>query len=251
MVESLIYEHARAAERPAAPRMVLAALDRSGIIRAVNEAWELHALALGGAQLAAAVGEGVSYFEVCRRSLADGCEQAREVLCGLTEVLAGRRQQFTLEYPCPEPGRERWFLLLLSPLPAGQGAFAVHIDITERRDTAQQVVESDIRYRTLLDSASDIISIHSRDSTFLYASPACEQHLGFRSDELVGHPVFEFLHPDDRPHASERHLSFLGEGGPKQVVARWRCRGGGYRWMESALRHLPGDLGERQVISIT
>ena len=59
---------------------------------------------------------------------------------GLRAVLAGSTVQSELEYPCPSPAVNRWFLLRITPL-AGHtlGAVISHVNIT-RRVIAEQLL---------------------------------------------------------------------------------------------------------------
>ena len=53
-------------------------------------------------------------------------------------------------------------------------------------------------FRELIDNALDIISIIDVDGTMRYVSKAVETILGYKTEELVGHNAFEFVHVDDR-----------------------------------------------------
>ena len=89
----------------------------------------MFALDNGGA--AAAVGVGQNYLAVCVRSAESGCLDAHQVAEGLRTVLAGESAEYEIEYPCPSPIVNRWFLLRITPLPwAGNGAVHLHVNIT-------------------------------------------------------------------------------------------------------------------------
>lgn len=111
----------------------VAVLEASGRIVAVNATWSRLSAANGGQP--ETTGIGVSYLEVCARSAAAGCSEAAAAATGLAGVLAGRLGHFELEYPCPSPEAERWFLLRLDRL-AGEagGAVASHVDISRRHE---------------------------------------------------------------------------------------------------------------------
>jgi len=114
-----------------------AVLDNSASIVAVNHAWRMFALDNGGRP--AATGVGVNYLDLCARSSAAGCADARAAAAGLRAVLAGETVQSELEYPCPSPAASRWFLLRITPLAGpAPGAVMSHVNIT-RRKMAEQV----------------------------------------------------------------------------------------------------------------
>jgi C4-dicarboxylate-specific signal transduction histidine kinase len=88
-------------------------------------------LTAGGAD-PARTAVGANYLEVCRKAIGDA--DARRALAAIEDVLAGRTNHASMEYPCHSPTEERWFELVVEPLrrPEG-GAVISHIDITARR----------------------------------------------------------------------------------------------------------------------
>jgi PAS domain S-box-containing protein len=43
----------------------------------------------------------------------------------------------------------------------------------------------------------DLVTILAADGTILFESPSLEDLLGFRPEQVIGRPVFEFVHPED------------------------------------------------------
>ena len=80
------------------------------------------------------VSVGADYLGVCRRAADEADPLAKEAMEGIEAVLAGRRSEFTLEYPCHSPTQHRWFFMnVVRPLGGVQGAVIMHLDITERK----------------------------------------------------------------------------------------------------------------------
>lgn len=132
-------------ESPARLRAILdalpdatAVLDSSGVIVSVNHTWRMFAVDNGGRP--ERTGIGVNYLDVCTTAAANGCHDAYLAAEGLRAVLAGSTVQSELEYPCPSPAVNRWFLLRITPL-AGHtpGAVVSHVNIT-RRVMAEQLL---------------------------------------------------------------------------------------------------------------
>jgi diguanylate cyclase (GGDEF)-like protein len=114
----------------------VAVLDAAGYIVAVNHAWRMFALDNDGSP--AATGVGVNYLDVCARAAAAGSEDARAAAAGLRAVLAGQTVESELEYPCPSPAANRWFLLRMTPLGGPvPGAVMSHVNITRRKMAEQ------------------------------------------------------------------------------------------------------------------
>jgi hypothetical protein len=106
-------------------------LDGNGRIIAVNDAWQRFGRENG---LDAAYRfVGASYPEVCERAIGAerGGEGAREALDGITRVLGGAGDRFSLVYPCHAPQQQRWFLMYVRPIGEKlDGAVVSHIDVT-------------------------------------------------------------------------------------------------------------------------
>jgi len=74
-----------------------------------------------------------NYREACRRASALGDREAGDALRGVEAVLAGQRERFVHEYPCPDAGLERWFELAVYPLrhPVS-GVVLLRFEVTRR-----------------------------------------------------------------------------------------------------------------------
>jgi two-component system CheB/CheR fusion protein len=109
----------------------IAVLDSEGTITMVNDAWRHFARANGDRDLKA-TGAGANYLEACAcvGSEADDDDGAAEALAGIAAVLDGRRDSFTLRYPCDSATERRWFVMHAAPVKGGGGAVVSHIDIT-------------------------------------------------------------------------------------------------------------------------
>jgi diguanylate cyclase (GGDEF)-like protein len=119
----------------------IAVLDSAGRIVIVNQAWRRFARANGGPDPAWL---GANYLEICLRAAQESGEeaqQARIVLEGLQDVLAGRLPHFKWEYSCHAPSEQRWFLLNATPLTGNPGgAVITHVNITERKLHEQEIL---------------------------------------------------------------------------------------------------------------
>ncbi len=117
----------------------VAVLDRFGVIRAVNRRWREFATANGATDPHAFL--KTNYLEVCWNACQDRDGAAKPVNDRLREVLTGRRETFSFEYPCHSPQEQRWFILyaatLYSRTGEPRGAVVTHLNITNRRQQEQ------------------------------------------------------------------------------------------------------------------
>ncbi|HEX2740477.1 MAG TPA: PAS domain S-box protein, partial [Rubrobacter sp.] len=74
---------------------------------------------------------------------------------------------------------------------------AVSRDVTERRKFEEALKKSEERFRSLVQNASDLITILEADGTVRYDSPAIERMLGYGLEERLGTSAFDYIHPED------------------------------------------------------
>ena len=107
--------------------------------------------------------------------------------------------------------------------------------------------ESERRFRSLVQHASDIITVLEDNGTVRYESPSIERVLGYDAEELVGKNAFEYIHPDELGLASATFAQILETpGAAGRVEFRFRHKDGSWRWLEaigSDLRHDPAVKG--------
>jgi len=126
----------------------------------------------------------------------------------------------------------RWYLQDMYVLPDRSHVRIYATDITERRRAEEALRQSEVMFRLMAENASDIISRHAPDGTFLYVSPACRTLLGYDAEELLGRSPLEFVHPDDvtRPPPP---VEVLRPPSSYSLTFRFRRKDGRYAWLES------------------
>jgi two-component system sensor kinase FixL len=108
----------------------VAAVDRAGLIIAVNESWSASLKEEG--VLRPAVGS--DYLAACREATAKGDASAEHQRTALQAVLDGRARRTASEYVSRSSHRERWYEMTVEPFHRSEGgAIVTHIDITRRR----------------------------------------------------------------------------------------------------------------------
>ncbi|MDX1467000.1 MAG: PAS domain S-box protein [Halomonas sp.] len=91
-------------------------------------------------------------------------------------------------------------------------------------------------YRWLADSTTDLISRHARDGTFLYASAAARELLGFEPEELIGVSAYDLFHPADLADLINKSPRIYYHDGFYQQTYRFRAKDGHYVWFETTSR---------------
>src|SRR5438046_1265759 len=94
---------------------------------------------------------------------------------------------------------------------------------TEQARAEEARRQGEERFRALIEHGADAVALVAPDGTLLFASHSIERLLGFAPAELVGHPGFERVHPDDVPrvHAALRDI-VASPGTPAGLDLLWR-----------------------------
>jgi two-component system, cell cycle sensor histidine kinase and response regulator CckA len=104
------------------------------------------------------------------------------------------------------------------------------IDITAQKLAEERIRRSELYFRSLIESSSDIIAILNADGTLRYGSPSIETVLGYDPDTFIGHSIFGYVHPDDLAHAHEGFDSII-RGGSQAVAVELRLRHKNGSWL--------------------
>ena len=109
--------------------------------------------------------------------------------------------------------------------------------------------DSEKRYRLMAENATDLISVQTPDGDYVYASPATHLLLGYAPDELIGHTLFDFIHPEDAPRVQELYHEALSAQEIITVAYRMHRADGAYTWFESASRLIDDQTAGSQVVT--
>ena len=112
----------------------IAVLDAKGVITAVNSSWKRFPSENGGNALdRGAIGENyIRGFKDAFGGDAKFVRAGRE----MGSVLTGKKERFSIEYPCHRKHQKRWFRLTVTPLRkrgALSGIVVSHADVTRRK----------------------------------------------------------------------------------------------------------------------
>src|SRR5215213_2054953 len=122
-------------------------------------------------------------------------------------------------------------------------------DVSERKKVEKVIIESEERFRSLVQYSSDIITILDTDGTVHYVSPAVERVTGYRPEEQVGTNAFDSVHPDDRKQALNTFAEVLKRPGLHPPLEfRVPHKDGSWRYLEHVVNNLVDDPAVRGVV---
>ncbi len=114
----------------------------------------------------------------------------------------------------------------------------------ERKQAEGVVRRNEIYFRSLIEHAADIISVVDPGGIFTYGSPAVEQVLGFRPEELTGQSALALVHPDDVPALGDLlRRGFASPGACATAELRFRHKDGSLRILDSTFKAIADEPG--------
>ncbi len=70
-------------------------------------------------------------------------------------------------------------------------------DITDEHQAKIDLIQSEEKYRTLVEESTEIIFSLTETFVLTYVSPNVFQYLGYKPEEVIGKSILDFLNPDD------------------------------------------------------
>ncbi|MBL0882900.1 MAG: PAS domain S-box protein [Chitinophagaceae bacterium] len=122
-------------------------------------------------------------------------------------------------------------------------------DITERKLAELKLLDSEKRFRSLVQNGSDMIKILDADGLFTFSSPNVEKVLGYSQDAILGKSAFHFIHPDDLEDVY-KHFKTIKQCDYDEIpYFRFKNKDGEWRWLETKLTNLLADPAVQGIVS--
>jgi diguanylate cyclase (GGDEF)-like protein/PAS domain S-box-containing protein len=117
------------------------------------------------------------------------------------------------------------------------------------QQSVRSLSESEERFRSLVQNASDIALLSDRDSRITYASPSIKKVFGYEPEEILGQTRWAFIHPDDMGLAVAAWEAAITSTEPVAPIEyRARHADGSWRWVEVIMGNLLDDPAVEGVV---
>ena len=121
--------------------------------------------------------------------------------------------------------------------------------IAERKKAEAELQRREKYFRSLIEHASDSITVINPQAVITYQSSSGERILGYSTEVILGRSVLELVHPDDLLKAqASLNQSLVQLDVPVTLTARLRHADGSWRTIEAVGTSIQTDAGEKQII---
>jgi diguanylate cyclase (GGDEF)-like protein/PAS domain S-box-containing protein len=128
------------------------------------------------------------------------------------------------------------------------GASVIARDITEQKRGQEALMESENRFRALVQNSNDVITLIDPARIILYDSPGVSELLGVSPEQRLGCDAAQWVHPDDLPYIRMLHEELVQIPGARmRAQLRLRHADGSWRWCDSWASNLLEEPGVRAV----
>jgi len=118
------------------------------------------------------------------------------------------------------------------------------IDITEQKRAEETRQESEIKFKSIIETSQEWIWAIDKDARHTYSNFTVEKILGYKPSELIGKEAFQLMHEDDAIQIRKSFPDFIaGRKGWTGLVVRWKHKDGSYRFLESYSTPIFDKLG--------
>ncbi|AFZ16553.1 PAS domain S-box protein [Allocoleopsis franciscana] len=130
------------------------------------------------------------------------------------------------------------------------GIIAAAIGVEEEHKREATVwAQNEAKWRSLIQTSSNLITILEANGTIKYASPAIRGVLGYKPKELMGQSLFELVHPEDLVNIEQNFQGFLQNPTTDlSLEFRFRHQDGSWRYIESTYSNLLMDSPVTRIV---
>ncbi|WP_321508075.1 PAS domain S-box protein [uncultured Methanoregula sp.] len=116
-------------------------------------------------------------------------------------------------------------------------------DVTEKKKTESALIESEARYRNVVEDQTELISRCRPDWTHVFVNNAYCRYFSTSREEIIGRRIFPEIPPEDLSKIHEHFASLTRQQPVARISHRIFLPGGEVRWQEWTNRAIFDDSG--------
>lgn len=118
----------------------------------------------------------------------------------------------------------------------------LQLEVTERRRIEQELVQSELQFRSLIQNSSDMITVLDAEGVIRYQSPSVTSILGYQPQELLGRLLLDLVHPEDVLRVKQALQEVVQRPGSRlSLECRYQRRDSSWCFLGCAGRNLLND----------
>jgi PAS domain S-box-containing protein len=176
------------------------------------------------------------------------------------EAFDGKGSRFTHQIIVQQ--KPLFFDISVNPVWEGNNTIALSCsarDITEQKNAEEVLRQSELKFRSLIENSTDIITMANEEGNIFYGSPSAKKILGYEENDYIGQHVCSFVHPDSLPAVGELLQNLIQYPDELFMIdLKIFDKSGNERWVQglaSNMLHMPGinalvgnfrDISERK-----
>ncbi|TPE43147.1 PAS domain S-box protein [Pontibacter mangrovi] len=145
-------------------------------------------------------------------------------------------------------GTTHWFSTIKKPLVTSSGEInilGISTDITEQRQANIRLQQSEELHRLLSENSKDMVCLHNLDGSFVYASKAVEEMLGYTQQEIQQMHPCDLLRPEEQTDVQDQvNTTAIDQRHSLTLQHRLLRRDGSELWVETNVRPILNAQGE-------
>ena len=119
-------------------------------------------------------------------------------------------------------------------------------DITDQKETQLELKKTELKYKTLIENLFDVVMILDLKGTIKFVSLQIKSNFGYDKEDVLGHKVFEYIHPEDLPVMLNEFKKFTSSNQILTTEYRAKNKNGKYVWVKSRGKII--EYGKRKSI---
>ena len=124
-------------------------------------------------------------------------------------------------------------------------------NVVKKQRTEKRLKESENLLRQITENMQDMLLLTDENLICTYASSSIKWILGYEPSEIIGKPIYDFVHPDDLTRAMDAAKKALEDRSEVKIEVRCRRADGSYALVEGTGKILTNENGQITGVVVT